>query len=134
VIPGFLREWERQYQAPEQTLVVTESLFDRKREMLRRSDAFIALPGGFGTLDEVLEVASLKFLGLQHEPLVLLNLEGAWNRLIDLFGDIRARGFAPFDDDQILATADTPERALDLVEAAARAAGTGTAGRRLSRS
>lgn len=59
-------------------LVVTSTMFDRKRRMLAESDAFAALPGGLGTLDELLEVMTLKQLGLLEAPILLVDVEGFW--------------------------------------------------------
>ena len=60
VIPRFLRELERDDVAPEQELIVTDDMFERKQVMFARADAFLALPGGYGTLDEVIEAVSLR--------------------------------------------------------------------------
>jgi uncharacterized protein (TIGR00730 family) len=75
-------------------LVVTEDLLDRKREMLRRSDAFVALPGGLGTLDELLEVVTHVHLGQLAAPVVLLDDGGFWASLLALLDDLRDQGLA----------------------------------------
>lgn len=118
VIPEFLRLREVSQVAPGQELLVTDDLFDRKRVMLDRADAFVALPGGYGTLDEILEVISLQALGQTAKPLVLLAGDGLWNHLVDLLDTLVLRGFA----DQVLGVsvhlASTAEEALHLIEGA----------------
>ncbi|MEV0981884.1 TIGR00730 family Rossman fold protein [Streptomyces sp. NPDC049915] len=93
IIPRFLRELERDDAAPEQELLVTEDMFARKREMFARADAFLALPGGYGTLDEVIEVMSLNYLGQRPRPLVLLNVDAFWTPLLHAVTAVQERGF-----------------------------------------
>ncbi|GHE34578.1 LOG family protein [Streptomyces capitiformicae] len=93
VIPRFLRELERDDAAPEQELVVTEDMFTRKREIFARADAFLALPGGYGTLDEVIEVVSLNYLGQHPRPLVLLDVDAFWTPLLRAVTAVQERGF-----------------------------------------
>ncbi len=66
-------------------LIVTGDLRERKALMEARTDAFIGLPGGFGTLEEVLEVLTLKQLGLHRKPIVLINTGGFYDPLLELF-------------------------------------------------
>jgi uncharacterized protein (TIGR00730 family) len=75
-------------------LVVTRTMFERKERMLARSDAFLVLPGGFGTLDELLEVVTLTQLGYLSVPLVLIDIEGIWAPLRSAFRSIVEHGFA----------------------------------------
>jgi len=74
--------------------VVTRDMRDRKRIMDERSDAFIALPGGFGTLEELLEIITLKQLQYHNKPVVLLNISGFFDGLITLFERIFNENFA----------------------------------------
>ncbi|UXY24904.1 TIGR00730 family Rossman fold protein (plasmid) [Streptomyces cynarae] len=103
VIPRFLRELERDDVAPEQELLVTNDMFERKRVMLERADVFLALPGGYGTLDEVIEVVSLNYLGQRPRPLVLLDVDDFWAPLSRTLAAVQHRGFirdfapAPFE-------------------------------------
>ena len=77
-------------------LVVAQTLGERKEIMLSRADAFVALPGGFGTLDEVLEVLALKQLGVHGKPIVRLNVCGFYDALERLFDDmVRQRFIKP---------------------------------------
>ena len=75
-------------------LVVTRTMFERKERMLARSDAFAVLPGGFGTLDELLEVVTLTQLGYLAVPLLLVDVEGIWAHLRAAFAAIVEHGFA----------------------------------------
>jgi uncharacterized protein (TIGR00730 family) len=65
-------------------LIVTSTMYQRKQEMIDRADAFVILPGGLGTLDELLEVITLRQLGYHDKPVVLVNLGGYWDPLLAL--------------------------------------------------
>ncbi len=75
-------------------LVVTDGMSGRKQEMITRADAFVALPGGFGTLEELFEVLTLKQLGYHDKPIVLLDLDGFYQPLLAVFEELFATGFA----------------------------------------
>jgi uncharacterized protein (TIGR00730 family) len=75
-------------------LLVTRDLRERKAEMERRADAFIALPGGFGTLEEVIEVLTLKQLQVHAKPIIFLNINGFYDPLITLFEHYYQQQFA----------------------------------------
>jgi len=75
-------------------LVVTADLGERKRAMVERAEAFVALPGGFGTLEELLEVLTLKQLGVHDRPVVLLDVDGFYGPLLATFEHLVERGFA----------------------------------------
>lgn len=94
VIPRFLHERERAQAAPVSELLITEDLLERKGIMVDRSDAFLALPGGFGTLDEVLEIISLIYLGQTDKPMALVDDNGLWDGFMALLTDLARRGFA----------------------------------------
>ncbi|GAA3585377.1 TIGR00730 family Rossman fold protein [Nonomuraea rosea] len=115
VIPHFIYERERAVAAPAQEMHVTDTLYKRKEHMLRSADAFLALPGGFGTLDEILEVISATYLGVHAKPMIIINPEGVWDAFIDLVDTLRGlnliSGAAP-----AFHTADSPEEAMELVE------------------
>ena len=94
VIPGFMATRGLAYAAADE-LIVARNLRERKACMEDRADAFIALPGGFGTLEEMLEVVTLKQLQLHTKPLVFLNTAGFYSPLAALFDHMRERGFVP---------------------------------------
>ena len=69
-----------------------DNLSDRKQLMMDKSDVFIALPGGIGTLDEIFTVAASATIGYHAKPVVLYNLKGFWNPLIQLLDDLQDCG------------------------------------------
>jgi len=91
------------------TLITTQDMFERKQQMIDRADAFVILPGGLGTLDELLEVITLRQLGYHDKPIVLVNLDGYWNPFIALVDQIVRHQFA-------LPSARTLYRVVDQVE------------------
>jgi uncharacterized protein (TIGR00730 family) len=74
-------------------LIVVETMHERKRIMAERSDAFVILPGGLGTLDEMFEILTWKQLGLHNRPIVIVNLEGYWEPLLALIRHGAREGF-----------------------------------------
>lgn len=93
IIPRFLMELEVGHGAITE-LVVTESMHDRKRLMYERADAFVTLPGGLGTLDETVEVLTWSQLGLSDKPVLLVNVDGYWDRFLGLLDHLIDSGFA----------------------------------------
>jgi uncharacterized protein (TIGR00730 family) len=75
-------------------LITTRDMFERKQQMIDRADAFVILPGGLGTLDELLEVITLRQLGYHDKPIVLLNLGGYWDSFIALVDLVVRHDFA----------------------------------------
>ena len=98
-------------------LVVTTDLFDRKRELVVRADGFVALPGGFGTLDEIGDVIAGHRLGLHAKPLVLLDHAGFWTPLLATFELMAHTGFAAVDVPSYQ-VASSATQALDHVRSA----------------
>ena len=72
----------------------TETMHQRKQRMEDLSDAFIALPGGFGTLEEVLEVITLRQIGYHNKPIILINLDGFFDPLLEQFERLYAESFS----------------------------------------
>lgn len=93
VIPRHLVARERPVNAPG-TVVVTETMHERKTLMFANSDAIVVLPGGAGSLDEFFEVLTWRQLGLHTKPIFLLNVDGYWTPLVALIDHIVASGFA----------------------------------------
>jgi cytokinin riboside 5'-monophosphate phosphoribohydrolase len=96
-------------------LVVTEGMGGRKQEMIARADAFVALPGGFGTLEELLEVLTLKQLGYHRRNIVLLDIDGFWDGLLAFFEQLYDAGFARPEYRRLHAVAGDVDELLDLV-------------------
>ena len=71
-------------------LIVTDDMHQRKRLMFERSDAFVALPGGVGTLEELVEKMTWSQLGRHDKPVALANIAGFWDPLVKLFDHMRA--------------------------------------------
>jgi len=74
--------------------IVVDSLHYRKKKMIERSDLFITLPGGTGTLDEFFEILTLKNLGVDNKPLILVNMNNYWQSLINLINNLQDTGFS----------------------------------------
>jgi uncharacterized protein (TIGR00730 family) len=92
IIPAFLSEKERMLRDADE-LIIVEDMHQRKRLMFDRSDAFVALPGGIGTLEELVEQLTWAQLGRHNKPIVLLNVDGFWAPLLDLLGHMREEAF-----------------------------------------
>lgn len=92
VIPQFLVD--REIMLPEVSeLVVTQDMHQRKRIMFEQADAFVALPGGIGTLEEVVEQMTWAQLGQHAKPIVLVDVDGFWAPLAALLDHMKATGF-----------------------------------------
>ena len=74
-------------------LHVVDSMHVRKQMMVDRSDAFVILAGGLGTLDEFFELLTWKQLGLHDKPIVMCNVDGYWDKMLDAIDHIAAKGF-----------------------------------------
>jgi uncharacterized protein (TIGR00730 family) len=81
IIPSRLKDIERELAGLSESIFV-DDLWDRKKRMFQRADAIITLPGGYGTMDESLEVLYWADLGLHSKPLILVNIEGYWDPFI----------------------------------------------------
>ena len=92
IIPSFLSEREHMLLEAQELLVV-EDMHERKRLMFLKSDAFVALPGGLGTLEEFVEQLTWSQLGRHQKPIVLANIDGFWDPLLDLFKRMQHEGF-----------------------------------------
>jgi len=93
VIPESLKTAEIAYHQADE-LIVTETMSERKTLMFTRGDAFVILPGGFGTLEELAEVIVLRVLKYQDRPIVILNCHGFYDPLVDLFEHFIEHKFA----------------------------------------
>jgi uncharacterized protein (TIGR00730 family) len=97
-------------------LVVVETLHERKARMADLADAFVALPGGFGTLDELMEQLTWSQLGLHAKPVGLLDVDGYWRPLIALARHATEEGFVRESDLASIAVAEEPAALLDRLD------------------
>ncbi len=94
IIPEFLTSRERPRRLA-QELIVTRDMHERKRTMFERADGFVALPGGIGTLEEVVEQLTWAQLGRHKKPILLANIKGYWDPLLTLIAHMRELEFVP---------------------------------------
>jgi uncharacterized protein (TIGR00730 family) len=92
IIPAFLSAKEKMLKEVDE-LIVTQDMHERKRLMFERSDAFVALPGGIGTLEELIEQLTWSQLGRHTKPIVLANIDQFWDPLLGLLGHMRDEAF-----------------------------------------
>ena len=92
IIPDFLQAREHMLAEIQETIVVGD-MHTRKRMMFERSDAFVALPGGIGTLEELVEQLTWAQLGRHRKPILLVQVADFWRPLLTLFDHMRAHGF-----------------------------------------
>ncbi len=119
IIPEFLTSRERPY-SDAQELIVTRDMHERKRIMFERSDAFVALPGGIGTLEELVEQLTWAQLGRHKKPILVANIGGFWDPLCALLDHMQKLAFIRAGFSVSLLVSDTVEEILPkLFEAAA---------------
>ena len=102
-----------------QELIVTRDMHERKRMMFERADAFVALPGGIGTLEELVEQLTWAQLGRHKKPILLANIDGFWDPLCALLDHMRAHGLHPRRPVVDLLVADSVEDILPKLHEAA---------------
>lgn len=114
VVPTIVEKTGRTSQYVE-VEICCDNLTDRKQLMMDQSDVFVALPGGIGTLDEVFTVASSATIGYHDKLVVLLNLKGFWNPLIQLLDDLQQRGMVRGEWQQYIKVANSLEELYCLL-------------------
>jgi hypothetical protein len=97
-------------------LIVTHDMAERKKTMASLSDAFIAMPGGFGTLEEILEIVTLKQLQVHNKPVVFLNTNGFYDKLMEFFEHFYLNYFAKTEYREYYHLAATPDEAISYIE------------------
>lgn len=118
IIPTFLMKREHVLKDA-QEVVVTKDMHERKQLMFERSDAFVAFPGGVGTLEELVEQMTWSQLGRHSKPILLANIDGFWNPLLALIDHMKQTAFIRPNLWVNVLTADRMEDILPkLVEAA----------------
>lgn len=98
-------------------LLVTDGMISRKTIMIDKSDAFLTLPGGLGTLDELFEVWTTATLGMHRKPVVLIDVDGFYGGLIDWLTRSTGSGFVQRRAMELLVVVDSVPAALDAIEA-----------------
>ena len=120
IMPGFLQALEPGV-SPQEKLIVTPHLQERKNLMLQVSDAFVVLPGGLGTFDEFFEVATEAQLGVHAKPIIVVNVNGYFDALDAMLHAIVKKGFAKDKVLKLYYLADGPQAALEILEGALNA-------------
>jgi hypothetical protein len=115
VIPRHLHTAEVGSRAPIGELHIVETMHERKALMFARSDAFVVLPGGLGTLDETFEILTWKQLGLHDKAIVIVDVANYWKPLFHQIETIVATGFAPKSSLSLMHVVKTPEEVLPLL-------------------
>jgi uncharacterized protein (TIGR00730 family) len=121
IIPEFLTAKERPLRLAQEQ-IVTRDMHERKRTMFDRADAFVALPGGLGTLEELVEQMTWAQLGRHKKPILIANINGFWNPLVALIDHMRKLGLVPVPAHGVeLLVADRIEDVLPTLRTAAAA-------------
>lgn len=114
IIPRFLEEREVAHYGLSE-LHVVETMHERKMKLAEWGDAYLVLPGGFGTLDELIEVITWKHLGHHHKPVILLNLNGFWNPLLLCFDRMASENMVTVPHGNYYSVCETVPEVLELL-------------------
>lgn len=117
IIPHFLEKREVMLSTLDD-LIITKDMHERKQLMFQKSDAFIALPGGIGTLEEAVEMMTWAQLGQHRKPVALANINGFWSPLLELFDHMRAQGYIRPDTEVPYLVAKTVDDILPMLRRA----------------
>ena len=120
IMPAFLQALEPEV-SPQEKLIVTPHMQERKNLMLQMSDAFLVLPGGLGTFDEFFEVVTEAQLGVHAKPIIVVNVSGYYDALDAMLHAIINAGFAKEMVLKLYYLADGAEAALEILEGALNA-------------
>ena len=114
VIPVFMKELEWAHQNLTR-LIETETMAERKAHFMQLSDAFVVLPGGVGTFEELFETLSLKKLGQAHGPVVIVNHDGYYDGLLHFKDSVIQQGFMTTDHKELWNVTSTVNETFDLL-------------------
>lgn len=114
VIPRALVQREIAHRGLTQ-LIEVGSMHERKAEMAERADAFVVLPGGLGTLDELCEILTWSLLGIHRKPVILVNTAGYWGTFLQLLSEAVTAGFLRPNHGELVLVAKDPEEACTLL-------------------
>jgi uncharacterized protein (TIGR00730 family) len=115
IIPDFLLERNKASNGNQETIVVPD-MHTRKRLMFEKADAFVALPGGIGTLEELVEQLTWVQLGRHAKPVVIADVGGFWQPLLGLFAHMRQNGFIPTELEVRYLVAEKIDDILPMIE------------------
>lgn len=115
VIPEFMKERELEFREADELITVT-TMRERKQAMEEKSDAFVALPGGWGTLEEVMEILVLRQLARHEKPTVFLNHSGFYDHLLAFFDHMIAGKFGRPGSREFFAVRDSVDGVFDYLE------------------
>lgn len=96
-------------------LLVTDGMHSRKAKMETLSDAFVAMPGGFGTLDELCEIITWSQLGIHRKPVLLMNTDGFWDGFLKFIDAAVRDGFIPRDNLELFRVVATADEAVTML-------------------
>ncbi len=117
IIPSFMMEVE--WGHPEiEDLMVVRDMHERKKELIHKTDAVLVLPGGTGTLEEAMEVITLKRLGLFTKPIIFLNTNNFYKPLVDFFNTMEREHFIRKEHQQMWSVIDKPSQLLEAIKTA----------------
>jgi uncharacterized protein (TIGR00730 family) len=122
IIPDFLKSREKLLDAVQETITVPD-MHTRKRLMFEKADAFVALPGGIGTLEELVEQMTWAQLGRHTKPILMLSTKGFWRPLLSLLAHMRNEGFIRPGLELNYLVAEQAEDVIPMLEASARRIG-----------
>jgi uncharacterized protein (TIGR00730 family) len=118
VIPAALQRKELAYEGTDLTeLIVVTSMHERKARMAELADGFVALPGGYGTLEEICEMITWAQLGIHRKPCGVVNVDGYFDGLLAQFDRAVADGLLRAPHRGLIVSADTPDALLDVMAA-----------------
>ncbi len=117
IIPDFLEKAEVGNRTCDE-LIVVDSMHERKSLMTERSDAFVVMPGGIGSLEEFFEVLTWRTLKLHDKPIVVVDIGGCWTPLADLVDRLIENGFAGEETRRAVSFVDNLDDLFDLLERA----------------
>lgn len=114
VFPRFMEKFEPLSHSLDNTILV-DSMSHRKDMMIEKSDAFLVIPGGFGTLDELFEVITLNILAQHNKPVIIVNYQGFWDTCLKLCSEIIEKNFARESAKSSYMSVDTLEEAFEIL-------------------
>ncbi|WP_032112591.1 TIGR00730 family Rossman fold protein [Candidatus Paracaedibacter symbiosus] len=115
IIPKLLENFEGAHPSLSE-LHIVDTMHTRKKKMSELADAFIVLPGGFGTLDELFEILTWRQLQMHDKPVIIVNVNGYWDPLRKLIHNIIEQNFAPTGHALFATFVDSPDEVLDILE------------------